>query len=160
MKRKLWLTAGILGIVTLVAANMPFSPFTVAAQGTATTPVFVAAQTAFGMMVVNESNGEISFCANNTVVPGGGGGQAPIGGRRRARRCHAVAVVVEVVRRLASAGIPPGVGVVAVAAAEDGRVAVEVEVPEGAQRPAQRRLEAAQLVAAVSPSTQGVLRRQ
>jgi hypothetical protein len=79
MKRKLWLTAGILGIVTLVAANMPFSPFTVAAQGTATTPVFVAAQTAFGMMVVNESNGEISFCANNSVVPGGGGGQAPIG---------------------------------------------------------------------------------
>ncbi len=80
MKRKLWFTAGIISIVAIVAVSMHLSSFTVAAQGsTATTPVFVTAQTAFGMVSVNESTGTISFCANNTVVPGGGGGQAPIG---------------------------------------------------------------------------------
>lgn len=79
MRRKLYFVAGIIGIVMIVAGTMHLSSFVVAAQGsTPTTPVFVTAQTAFGMVSVNESTGAISFCANNTVVPGGGG-QAPIG---------------------------------------------------------------------------------
>jgi hypothetical protein len=76
MKRKLYFVAGILGILTIVAASMHLSA--VVQGSTSTTPVFVTQQTAFGMISVNESTGAISFCANNTVVPGGGG-QAPIG---------------------------------------------------------------------------------
>lgn len=80
MRGKLYFVAGIIGIFTIVALTMHLSSFTVAAQGsTETTPKFVTAQTAFGMVSVNESTGAISFCANNTVVPGGTGGQAPIG---------------------------------------------------------------------------------
>jgi hypothetical protein len=80
MKRKLWVFAGVIGMVTVVAVVMHLSSITVAAQGsTSTTPVFVTAQTQYGMVSVNESTGAISFCANNTVVPGGSGGQAPIG---------------------------------------------------------------------------------
>ncbi|HLJ88669.1 MAG TPA: hypothetical protein VKZ53_17750 [Candidatus Angelobacter sp.] len=80
MQRKLCFVAGIFGILTIVAGVMHLSSFTVAAQGSiATTPVFTTAQTAFGMISVNQSTGAISFCANNSIVPNGGGGQEPIG---------------------------------------------------------------------------------
>lgn len=79
MKRKLCLAAGILGIVTTLGVTLNPSAFTVAAQGsTSTPPVFITAQTAFGMVSVNQSTGAITFCANNTIVPGSGG-QQPIG---------------------------------------------------------------------------------
>lgn len=80
MKRKLPLVAGILGVVATLVVIMHLSSFTVAAQGsTSTLPVFITAQTAFGMVSVNQSTGAITFCANNTMVPGSGGGQEPIG---------------------------------------------------------------------------------
>jgi hypothetical protein len=79
MKRNLYFVAGIIGALTITAVSMHLSSFTVAASGTATTPVWITAQTAFGMVSVNENTGAITFCANNTIVPGSGGGQEPIG---------------------------------------------------------------------------------
>ena len=81
MKSKLWFVAAIIGVVTIVAVSTHLAPSAEASafQGsTSTTPIFVTAQTQFGMISVNENTGAISFCANNSVVPGGGG-QAPIG---------------------------------------------------------------------------------
>ena len=82
MKSKLWFVAAIIGVVTIVAVSTHLAPSAEASafQGsTSTTPIFVTAQTQFGMISVNENTGAISFCANNTVVPCGSGGQAPIG---------------------------------------------------------------------------------
>jgi hypothetical protein len=82
MKSKLWFVAAIIGIVTIVAVSTHLAPSAEASafqSSTSTTPIFVTAQTQFGMISVNENTGVISFCANNTVVPGGSGGQAPIG---------------------------------------------------------------------------------
>ena len=81
MKSKLWFVAAIIGVVTIVAVSTHLAPSAEASafQGsTSTIPIFVTAQTQFGMISVNENTGAISFCANNSVTPGGGG-QAPIG---------------------------------------------------------------------------------